>query len=37
MSAPGGSYAEYALAWDYTTFHIPAEKSFEGTSFLLPP
>ncbi|KAL1610589.1 hypothetical protein SLS60_002259 [Paraconiothyrium brasiliense] len=29
MGAPGGSYAEYALAWDYTTFHIPASKSFE--------
>jgi NADPH2:quinone reductase len=31
MTAPGGSYAEYALAWDWTTFHIPASKSFEGT------
>ncbi|RYO00217.1 hypothetical protein AA0119_g6258 [Alternaria tenuissima] len=29
MGGPGGSYAEYALAWDWTTFHIPAEKSFE--------
>ena len=30
MGSPGGSYAEYALAWDWTTFHIPASKSFEG-------
>jgi NADPH2:quinone reductase len=30
MGSPGGSYAEYALAWEYTTFHIPASKSFEG-------
>lgn len=22
MRTPGGSYAEYALAWDWTTFHI---------------
>ncbi|CAN9337944.1 unnamed protein product [Alternaria alternata] len=29
MLSPGGSFAEYALAWDYTTFHIPASKSFE--------
>ncbi|KAJ4349495.1 uncharacterized protein N0V89_008111 [Didymosphaeria variabile] len=29
MGAPGGSYAEYALAWDSTTFHIPTSKSFE--------
>ena len=26
----GGSFAEYALAWDYTTFHIPKNISFEG-------
>ncbi|KAJ3005632.1 hypothetical protein HKX48_000569 [Thoreauomyces humboldtii] len=29
MLAPHGSYAEYAVAWDHTTFHIPAETSFE--------
>ncbi|KIL84103.1 hypothetical protein FAVG1_12680 [Fusarium avenaceum] len=29
MGYPGGSYAEYALAWDWTTFHIPPAKSFE--------
>jgi len=27
---PGGSYAEYAVAWAYTTFHIPPGTSFEG-------
>lgn len=30
MMAPGGSYAEYAVAWADTTFHIPAKISFEG-------
>ncbi|KAJ9319433.1 hypothetical protein DTO271D3_202 [Paecilomyces variotii] len=29
MMAPGGSYAEYAVAWADTTFHIPAKISFE--------
>lgn len=29
MLTPHGSYAEYALAWDYTTFHIPEKLSFE--------
>lgn len=33
MGAPGGSYAEYALAWDWTTFHIPPSTSFEGMNF----
>ncbi|EAU32853.1 conserved hypothetical protein [Aspergillus terreus NIH2624] len=28
---PGGSYAEYALAWAHTTFHLPKETSFEAT------
>jgi NADPH:quinone reductase-like Zn-dependent oxidoreductase len=27
---PHGSYAEYAIAPDYTTFHIPAKTGFEG-------
>ncbi|OKL55420.1 hypothetical protein UA08_09330 [Talaromyces atroroseus] len=27
---PGGSYAEYALAWASTTFHIPQKTWFEG-------
>jgi NADPH:quinone reductase-like Zn-dependent oxidoreductase len=31
MRSPHGSYAEYAIAWAYTTFHIPAKTSFEGT------
>ncbi|KAJ4123160.1 hypothetical protein NW768_009688 [Fusarium equiseti] len=29
MQSPGGSYAEYALAPEHTTFHIPPSKSFE--------
>ncbi|KAL2002021.1 hypothetical protein VTN02DRAFT_807 [Thermoascus thermophilus] len=29
MGAPGGSYAEYAVAWAHTTFHIPEKTSFE--------
>lgn len=29
MAYPGGSYAEYALGWDWTTFHIPESISFE--------
>ncbi|KAB8230820.1 zinc-binding alcohol dehydrogenase family protein [Aspergillus alliaceus] len=29
---PGGSYAEYAVAWSHTTFHLPAHISFEGAS-----
>lgn len=34
MGAPGGSYAEYAVAWDHTTFHIPDKTSFEGVFHL---
>jgi NADPH:quinone reductase len=30
MNTPHGSFAEYAIAWDYTTFHIPNHTSFEG-------
>ncbi|KAF2095565.1 zinc-binding oxidoreductase-like protein ToxD [Rhizodiscina lignyota] len=29
MRTPGGSYAEYALAEQHTTFHIPKKTSFE--------
>ncbi|KAL4917376.1 chaperonin 10-like protein [Aspergillus aurantiobrunneus] len=29
VMTPHGSFAEYALAWDYTTFHIPSKTSFE--------
>lgn len=25
-----GSFAEYAIAWDYSTFHLPNITSFEG-------
>ncbi|CAL5869550.1 uncharacterized protein PFLUO_LOCUS3780 [Penicillium psychrofluorescens] len=31
----GGSYAEYAVAWAYTTFHIPKDTSFEGMTAAL--
>jgi len=29
MMTPHGSYAEYALSWNHTTFHLPASTSFE--------
>ncbi|KAF2720928.1 GroES-like protein [Polychaeton citri CBS 116435] len=29
MQAPGGSYAEYALAWAHTTFLLPPNTSFQ--------
>jgi NADPH2:quinone reductase len=29
MGKPGGSYAEYAVAWKHTTFHIPTNVSFQ--------
>ncbi|KAJ5104070.1 hypothetical protein N7532_004599 [Penicillium argentinense] len=29
MCTPGGSYAEYAIAWRHTTFHLPKNTSFE--------
>ncbi|TVY36436.1 Trans-enoyl reductase [Lachnellula occidentalis] len=29
MAAPSGSFAEYAIAWDHTTFHLPKKTSFE--------
>ncbi len=29
-----GSYAEYAIAWQHTTFHIPAKTTFEEASTL---
>ena len=32
MGAPHGSFAEYAVSWEHTTFHIPKETSFEGNS-----
>jgi NADPH:quinone reductase-like Zn-dependent oxidoreductase len=30
MRTPGGSFAEYAVAWQHTTSHIPKNLSFEG-------
>jgi NADPH:quinone reductase-like Zn-dependent oxidoreductase len=32
MSAPHGSFAEYAIAWAYTTFHLPKNTTFEEVS-----
>ncbi|KAE8153360.1 chaperonin 10-like protein [Aspergillus avenaceus] len=29
MLMPGGSYAEFAVAWSHTTFHLPEKVSFE--------
>lgn len=29
MMQPHGSFAEYAIAHDYTTFHLPKTTSFE--------
>ncbi|TID19599.1 hypothetical protein E2P81_ATG06766 [Venturia nashicola] len=29
MMSPHGSYAEYALSWQHTTFHLPQNTSFE--------
>lgn len=30
MMTPHGSYAEYAIAWEHTTFHLTEKTSFEG-------
>lgn len=32
MREPGGSFAEYAIAWQQSTFHIPKTTSFEEAS-----
>ncbi|CAG8074422.1 unnamed protein product [Penicillium salamii] len=32
MMSPHGSYAEYAIAWEHTTFHLSEKTSFEGKS-----
>lgn len=32
MMAPHGSFAEYAIAWDHSTFHIPKNTSFESAA-----
>ena len=34
MGTLGGSYAEYAIAYEHTTFRIPENTSFEGWSSL---
>ncbi|KAK4447820.1 alcohol dehydrogenase [Podospora aff. communis PSN243] len=34
MMTPHGSYAEYAIAWAHTTFHIPQATSFEEAATL---
>jgi NADPH2:quinone reductase len=34
MRTPGGSYAEYAVAWNHTTIHIPSHITFEQASTL---
>lgn len=30
MFTPGGSYAEYSVAWKHTTFFLPEKTSFQG-------
>ncbi|KAF2737653.1 GroES-like protein [Polyplosphaeria fusca] len=32
MLTPGGSFAEYAVGWQHTTFHIPTKVSFEDAA-----
>lgn len=32
MMTPHGSFAEYAVGWQHTTFHIPQETSFEDAA-----
>ena len=34
LQAPHGSFAEYAIAWEGTTAHIPGHVSFEGKPVL---
>lgn len=34
MMTSGGSYAEYAVAWDHTTFHLPESLSYEEAATL---
>lgn len=34
MRTPHGSFAEYAIAWAHTTFHLPKKTSFEEVSTL---
>ena len=32
LGTPGGSFAEYALAWDWTTFHLGKDVTFEAAA-----
>ncbi|RJE25380.1 Alcohol dehydrogenase GroES-like domain protein [Aspergillus sclerotialis] len=34
INTPHGSYAEYAIAWEHTTFHVPERTSFEEAATL---
>ncbi|KAK3077971.1 hypothetical protein LTS18_008776 [Coniosporium uncinatum] len=34
MTKPGGSYAEYALSWAHTTFHLPPTATFSAGAAL---
>lgn len=34
MMSPHGSFAEYAIAWDYSTFHLPESVKFEEAATL---
>ncbi|KAF2273109.1 GroES-like protein [Westerdykella ornata] len=34
IMAPGGSFAEYAVGWQHTTFHLPKNVSFEDAASL---
>ncbi len=31
MRTAGGSFAEYAVGWDWSTFHLPKNTTYEGT------
>lgn len=33
--SPHGSFAEYAIAWSHTTFHLPKSTSFEEVRFMI--
>lgn len=35
MMKPNGSFAEYAIAWAHTTFHLPKQTSFEEVCCLM--
>lgn len=32
MLSPHGSYAEYSISWEHTTFHLPEKTSLEGAN-----